>query len=76
MLEFSNPIPVVTDAGAGYAIYVRDGGTWENDVRCVAMEEGGLSGTSAPTRSECTATPLLTYGKPPQKKAKKDHVSG
>lgn len=27
--------------GGGYAIYVRDGGTWENDVWAVALEEGG-----------------------------------
>jgi len=27
MLEFRNPIPVLTDMGGGYAIYVRDGGT-------------------------------------------------
>lgn len=42
MLEFRNPIPVVTPAGGGYAIYVRDGGTFENDVWAVAMEEGGV----------------------------------
>ena len=34
-------LPVVTPVGAGYAIYVRDGGTWENDVWAVALEEGG-----------------------------------
>ena len=58
MLEFSNPIPVVTDAGAGYAIYVRDGGTWENDVRCVAMEEGGFVRhfRSDQIRMHCNAT--------------------
>ena len=39
--EFRNPLPVVTPVGGGYAIYVRDGGTWENDVWSVAMEEGG-----------------------------------
>ncbi len=39
--EFRNPLPVVTPVGGGYAIYVRDGGTWENDVWAVAMEEGG-----------------------------------
>lgn len=27
--------------GDGYAIYVRDGGTWENDVWCVVLEDGG-----------------------------------
>lgn len=42
MLEFSNPIPVVTlDGKEGYAIYVRDGGTFENDVWCVVLRAGG-----------------------------------
>jgi len=40
--EFTNPIPVVTvDGDEAYAVYVRDGGTWENDVWCVALCEGG-----------------------------------
>ncbi len=40
-MEFKNPIPVVTPLGNGYAIYVRDGGTFENDIFCVILEEGG-----------------------------------
>lgn len=40
-LQFSYPIPVVTPLGDGYAIYVRDGGTFENDVWAVALESGG-----------------------------------
>jgi hypothetical protein len=40
-MEFRNPIPVVTPLGNGYAIYVRDGGTFENDIFCVALENGG-----------------------------------
>lgn len=39
--EFSSPIPVTTPLGDGYAIYVRDGGTWENDIWCVVLETGG-----------------------------------
>lgn len=39
-LEFSKPIPLSTPLGRGYAIYVRDGGTWENDIWCVALESG------------------------------------
>lgn len=39
--EFKNPIPVFTDLGDGYAIYVRDGGTFENDVWAVALCDGG-----------------------------------
>ena len=41
MLEFRNPIPVVTPLGEGYAIYVRDSGTFENDIWCVALCDGG-----------------------------------
>jgi hypothetical protein len=40
-LEFRNPIPVVTPLGCGYAIYVTNGGTFENDIWTVALEEGG-----------------------------------
>jgi hypothetical protein len=40
-LEFKNPLPVVTPMGNGYAIYVRDGGTWENDIFAVVLEKGG-----------------------------------
>lgn len=43
MLEFKNPIPVVVEnSKEGYAIYVRDGGTWENDIWCVVLCEGGV----------------------------------
>ncbi len=42
MLEFTNPIPVIVENGKeGYAIYVRDGGTLENDIWCVVICEGG-----------------------------------
>lgn len=39
--EFRNPLPVVTPMGDGYAIYVRDGGTWENDIFAVVLNNGG-----------------------------------
>jgi len=39
--EFKNPVPVVTPLGPGYLWYVRDGGTWENDIFTVVLEEGG-----------------------------------
>lgn len=43
MLEFKNPIPVVVEDGKeGYAIYVTNGGTFENDIWCVVLCEGGL----------------------------------
>jgi hypothetical protein len=43
MLEFKNPIPVIVEGDKeGYAIYVTNGGTWENDIWCVAHCEGGI----------------------------------
>lgn len=41
MLEFANPLPVVTPLGNGYAIYAVNSGTYENDVWTVALENGG-----------------------------------
>ena len=43
MMEFKNPIPVIVEDGKeGYAIYVSDGGTFENDIWCVVLCEGGI----------------------------------
>jgi hypothetical protein len=43
MLEFTKPIPVIVEGDKeGYAIYVTDGGMYENDVWCVVLCEGGL----------------------------------
>lgn len=43
MLEFKKPIPVIVENGKqGYAIYVTNGGTFENDVWCVVHCEGGI----------------------------------
>lgn len=43
MLEFKNPIPVVVEENKdGYAIYVTNGGTFENDVWCVVLCDGGI----------------------------------
>lgn len=39
--EFRNPVPVTTPIGGGYAIYIRDGGTLENDIWTVVLEEDG-----------------------------------
>lgn len=40
--EFKNPVPVVVeDSKNGYAIYVRDGGTFENNIWCVVHCNGG-----------------------------------
>lgn len=42
MLEFRNPIKVVTvDGKDGYVIYVSNSGTYENDIWCVALCDGG-----------------------------------
>jgi hypothetical protein len=39
--EFKTPIPVTTPMGDGYILYVRDGGTWENDIFAVVLTECG-----------------------------------
>ena len=42
MLEFQKPIPVVVEGNKeGYAIYVTNGGTFENDIWCVVLCDGG-----------------------------------
>lgn len=42
MLEFRNPIPVVVENNKdGYAIYVTNGGSFENDIWCVVLCDGG-----------------------------------
>jgi hypothetical protein len=40
--EFRNPIPVTTDIGYGWLMYVRDGGTWSNDIFAIVLEEDGI----------------------------------
>jgi hypothetical protein len=43
MLEFQNPIPVVVEGNKdGYAIYVTNGGQFENDIWCVVLCDGGM----------------------------------
>lgn len=43
MMEFENPVPVIVEDGKeGYALYVRDGGTFENDIWCVALCQDGI----------------------------------
>lgn len=40
--EFKNPVPVIVENNIDeYAIYVRDGGTFENDIWCVVHCNGG-----------------------------------
>ena len=40
--EFRNPIPVRTDIGYGWMMYVRDGGTWSNDIFAIVLEHDGI----------------------------------
>lgn len=40
--EFNNPIPVITEHGKGYIWYVRDNGSFENDVFAIILCNGGL----------------------------------
>ena len=43
MLEFKTPVPVIVEDGIeGYAIYVSNGGQWENDIWCVVHCNGGI----------------------------------
>lgn len=43
MLEFKNPIPVIVEnTKEGYALYVTNGGTFENDIWCVVLCDGGI----------------------------------
>lgn len=43
MLEFNNPIPVIVETDKeGYAIYVSNGGTFENDIWCVVHCDSGI----------------------------------
>jgi hypothetical protein len=39
--EFKNPVPVKTPIGYGWMMYVRDGGTWSNDVFAIVLEKDG-----------------------------------
>jgi hypothetical protein len=41
MLEFKKPIPLITPHGNGYAIYVSNSETFDNDVWAVALCETG-----------------------------------
>ena len=40
--EFRNPMPVETKLGYGMMIYVRDGGTFSNDVYAIALDRDGV----------------------------------
>lgn len=42
MLEFHRPFPVVTPLGEGYALYVTDGGGFENDLWCIALDDSRI----------------------------------
>jgi hypothetical protein len=42
-MEFKQPIPVIVENDKeGYAIYVTNSGTFENDVWCVVLCDGGI----------------------------------
>ena len=40
--EFRNPMPVETPIGYGMLIYVRDGGTFSNDVYAIVLDSDGV----------------------------------
>ena len=39
--EFRNPMPVETPLGYGMVVYVRDGGSFANDVFAVVLDQDG-----------------------------------
>jgi len=41
LMQFDQPIPVVTPLGDAYAIYVRSNGQFENDEVLCALKDGG-----------------------------------
>lgn len=41
IMQFDQPIPVVTPLGDGYALYVRSNGMFENDEILVALKDSG-----------------------------------
>lgn len=42
MLEFRAPVPVSTPLGEGYALYVTNGGAFENDIWCVVLDDSRI----------------------------------
>lgn len=40
--EFRNPMPVETPLGYGMLLYVRDGGTFSNDVFAIVLDKDGI----------------------------------
>lgn len=40
--EFRNPMPVETPLGYGMLIYIRDGGTFSNDVFAIVLDKDGV----------------------------------
>ena len=40
--EFRNPMPVETELGYGMLVYVRDGGTFSNDVFAIVLDHDGV----------------------------------
>jgi hypothetical protein len=41
--EFKKPIPVIVESNKeGYALYVSESGTFENDIWCVVHCDGGI----------------------------------
>jgi hypothetical protein len=42
IIQFTNPIPVITAIGDGMALYASDSGTFANDVWCVVLNDGRI----------------------------------
>jgi hypothetical protein len=42
LMQFDQPIPVITELGRGYLLYVKSNGLYENDEFAVVLENGEL----------------------------------
>ena len=42
MMEFRQPLPVVTPLGEGFAVYVESGGAFANDRWCVVLDDSRI----------------------------------
>ena len=70
--EFRRPIPVVVEGGKeGYAIYVTDNGTFEDDFWCVVHCEGGIVRHYRSDQIRIHASGTLDISKDPELAAKR-----
>jgi hypothetical protein len=42
LMQFDQPIPVITEKGRGYLLYVKSNSSFENDEFAIVLENGDL----------------------------------